>query len=251
MAVLVKNRKSLPWEEILAIHQFQEERHSQYINKNSSGTEVIDSKGKAAILNEQYDSVFTDENMNTMPSLGNSNIQDIDKLRVTENGKEFKQMSTRYKRECIQPLVRPHIEYASAVWDPYKKCHINQVEIVQRRAARFVTTAYSREPGTVTNILQTLGWTTLATRRKGARLILLYKILHGEASVIIPDYIKRPTVTTRQYHRDRFSRVSTSTDAYKYSFIPRTIVDWNQLPESAIRAPTTDTFRVCVWAFLT
>ncbi|VDI37763.1 Hypothetical predicted protein [Mytilus galloprovincialis] len=29
--------------------------------KNSSGTEVIDSKGKAAILNEQYDSVFTDE----------------------------------------------------------------------------------------------------------------------------------------------------------------------------------------------
>ncbi|XP_071123039.1 uncharacterized protein [Mytilus edulis] len=54
--------------------------------KNSSGTEVIDSKGKAAILNEQYDSVFTDEDMNTMPSLGNSNIEDIEILRVTENG---------------------------------------------------------------------------------------------------------------------------------------------------------------------
>ncbi|CAG2251176.1 unnamed protein product [Mytilus edulis] len=51
--------------------------------KNSSGTEVIDSKGKAAILNEQYDSVFTDEDMNTMPSLGNSNIDDIEILRCS------------------------------------------------------------------------------------------------------------------------------------------------------------------------
>jgi hypothetical protein len=48
--------------------------------------------------------------------------------------------------------------------------------------------------------------------------------IYGEAAVNIPDYIMRPSVLTRQYHQDRFSRVSTSTDAYKYSFIPRTFV---------------------------
>ena len=96
--------------------------------------------------------------------------------------------------------------------------------MVQKRAARFVTSNYSREPKTVTSILHNLGWPTLETHRQGARLVLLYKIIYGEAAVNIPDYIMRPSVLTRQYHQDRFSRVSTSTDAYKYSFIPRTIV---------------------------
>ncbi|VDI36185.1 Hypothetical predicted protein, partial [Mytilus galloprovincialis] len=57
------------------------------------------------------------------------------------------------------------------------------------------------------------------------------------------DNIRSPTVTTRKYYRDRFSRISTSTDAYKYSFTPRTIVDWNKLPECAIQAPTTVAFQ--------
>jgi hypothetical protein len=122
--------------------------------------------------------------------------------------------------------------------------------MVQRRAARFVTSNYSREPITVTNTLQNLGWPTLETRRQGARLILLYKIIHGEAAVNIPDYIMRPSVLTRQYHQDRFSRVSTSTDAYKYSFIPRTITDWNRLPQGIIQAPSTDVFRAGVWEYL-
>ena len=53
---------------------------------NSSGEEVIDSKGKVDILNQQYDSVFTDENMLEIPELGDSSISDIGKLTVTENG---------------------------------------------------------------------------------------------------------------------------------------------------------------------
>ena len=119
--------------------------------------------------------------------------------------------------------------------------------MIQRRAARFVTNTYSREPGTVTNILQSLGWPTLETRRKVARLVLFYKILNGEACITIPEYVNRSDIKTRQHHKDRFSRLSTSTDAYKYSFIPRTITDWNKLPEEVIQAPSTETFRKRVW----
>ena len=122
--------------------------------------------------------------------------------------------------------------------------------MVQRRAARFVTSNYQREPGTVTTILQNLGWPTLETRRKAARLILLFKILYGETAVTIQEYIPRPTVSTRQYHPNRFSRVSTFTDAYKYSFIPRTIADWSQLPHSVTQTSTTGAFRTQILEFL-
>ena len=105
--------------------------------------------------------------------------------------------------------------------------------MVQRRAARFATSIYSREPGTVTNILNTLGWPSLQSRRKTSRLTLLYKATHDKAAINIPSYIRRPSISTRQYYPYKFSQISTSTDAYKFSFLPRTITDWNSLPPEA------------------
>jgi hypothetical protein len=47
-------------------------------------------------------------------------------------------------------LVRPSIEYASAVWDPYAKKQTMQLDSIQCRAARFVNNNfYDREPGSV------------------------------------------------------------------------------------------------------
>ena len=70
------------------------------------------------------------------------------------------------KEKAYLTLLRPHLEYSSAVWDPYRKQHINSIEMVQRRAARFATSTYSRKPGTVTNILNTLGWPSLSVKAK-------------------------------------------------------------------------------------
>ncbi|XP_071142080.1 uncharacterized protein [Mytilus edulis] len=83
------------------------------------------------------------------------------------------------KTQAYTSLVRPHLEYASTVWDPYRKHHIDSLEMVQRRAARFATSTYSREPGTVTNIMTTLEWQTLESRRKSSRLSMFYKATHG------------------------------------------------------------------------
>ena len=38
---------------------------------------------------------------------------------------------------------------------------------------------YSREPGSVTKLLQEQGWETLQTRRKSKRITILYKIEHN------------------------------------------------------------------------
>jgi hypothetical protein len=49
------------------------------------------------------------------------------------------------KKQAYLALVRPHLEYASSAWNPYLQKHIQQIEMVQRRAARVIKSNYSRD----------------------------------------------------------------------------------------------------------
>ena len=51
------------------------------------------------------------------------------------------------KAGCYTALVRPRAEYASAVWDPHHQVDIQNIEKIQKRAARFVTGNYKLESG--------------------------------------------------------------------------------------------------------
>ena len=54
------------------------------------------------------------------------------------------------KTTAYTTLVRPLLEYSSSIWDPHTQTLINQIEMVQRRAARFCLNDYtSRETGCV------------------------------------------------------------------------------------------------------
>ena len=51
-------------------------------------------------------------------------------------------------------LVRPILEYGSSVWDPHYEGLIDDLEKVQKRAARFVTRNYTHEKGSMTDVLK-------------------------------------------------------------------------------------------------
>ena len=116
-----------------------------------------------------------------------------------------------------------------------------QLEMVQRHACRFITGRYDRDV-CVTNLVWDLGLHALAQRRKQSRLNLLYKIKHG-ISIIDPNqYLLDPTFISRSDHSQKIRRWQCSTDCFKYSFFPRTIVDWNSLPASVVEASSLESF---------
>jgi hypothetical protein len=149
----------------------------------------------------------------------------------------------KVKEQAYVALVRPHLEYACCAWDPYLKKHINLLEMVQRRSARFVKSNHSREEGTVTALYRDLQWKTLQQRRQTFRLIMMYKIINGLVAVKIPPYITKPTRDTRNFHPLRYRQVSTRINQYQHSFLPRTIRDWNALPDELLECPSLEAFR--------
>ena len=92
---------------------------------------------------------------------------------------------------------------------------------------------YVFETGGMTSILGQLKWESLKKRWKDSRLILLYKRLKGKARIPTEDLIPK-NGRCRNQHSLAFQIPSASKEAYKSSFFPKTIRNWNDLPDSLI-----------------
>ena len=98
--------------------------------------------------------------------------------------------SIKVKEQAYKSLVRPSLEYACSVWDPYTKEDITQFEQVQRRTARYVTNCY-HNTSSVSYMIGHLNWRSLADGRTDAHLVMLYKITHelvaiSKTDILIP-----------------------------------------------------------------
>ena len=142
--------------------------------------------------------------------------------------RNIKTKMSKVRKTAYNTLVRPQLEYASAVWDPHTKVRTSQLEQVQRRAARWTASNYDWQ-ASATQIVQDLEWCTLEQRRADACLCLFYKVIHGLVAVPLPDYIQYSNRISRYCHSMTFRQVSISRDYYKYSFFPLAIVQWNAL----------------------
>ena len=111
--------------------------------------------------------------------------------------------SSSVKEKAYKSLVHPKLEYCSTVWDP--KCITNpkngdktshrlvyQLEMVQRRAARWVTGRY-HNTSSVSDTLRSLDWQSLEQRRVFSRLSMLFKIRHHLVAIDEESCLKRGT----------------------------------------------------------
>ena len=111
--------------------------------------------------------------------------------------------------------------------------NIKTLERIQRQAARFCTNNYSREPGSVTNLLQELRWGTLQTRRKAKRITTFYKMEHNIIDIPLDQYIKHNTHCSSK-HNSQFLQIRHSSNTFGHRFFPTTAKEWNALPSNII-----------------
>jgi len=149
--------------------------------------------------------------------------------------------SMHMKTLAYQSLVRPRIEYACTVWDPHTKQDIQRLEMVQRRAARFVSNRY-RNRSSVGDMLERLEWPSLQDRRRVARLTMIYRI-DRQLVAISNGRLVPPRRFTRHMHPNSFQVPISNSDFRKWSFFPNTIRDWNNLPPDLASVGSLESFK--------
>jgi hypothetical protein len=123
------------------------------------------------------------------------------------------------------------LEYGAACWDPYRECQINAFDCVQNKVAKF---AYH---------MGGLDWESLVQRRKIARMCALFKPYTGEREwKATGDRLQAPSYLSTVDHNRKIRARKQRSDVGKYSFVNRTITDWNQPPEGVIGALTGNTY---------
>ena len=144
------------------------------------------------------------------------------------------------KEIAYTSLVRPKLEYASAACDPFLKKDISALERVQRKAARFCSQNYNRD-ASVTDMIKDLGWATMETRRRQSRLTLMYKLTYGLIDIDSREYlINHSESRTMGSHQFKFRVPYGNKDVFKFSFFPKTIADWNCLPEAIVSSTSLE-----------
>ena len=100
-------------------------------------------------------------------------------------------------------------------------------------------------------MIKDLGWATLEKRRRQSRLTLMYKLAHGRIDIETRKYlIQHSESRTRGSHQFIFRVPCANEDVFKFWFFPKTIADWNCLPEAIVSSSSLETFKYKLTAFL-
>ena len=88
----------------------------------------------------------------------------------------FIKRNVKTKNESVKDLayktlVRLQVEYASTIWSPYTKQNTQKIEMIQRRAVRWVKNNFSTYDSVFT-MLDNLGWHSLENRRVDSHLFM-------------------------------------------------------------------------------
>jgi len=141
--------------------------------------------------------------------------------------------------QLYMSLVRPHREYAAPVWDPHLLKDIQLLEDTQKFACRMCNKSWNAG---YDELLQMSHLPSLSDRRLylRPRVCSVFKIIHklcyfpplfsvreSRSHINRPNLLKQPFARTNSY----------------FSFVPRSVSQWNRLPVSVVSSLSLPVFK--------
>ena len=143
----------------------------------------------------------------------------------------------------FKALIRPTLEYANAVWYPYKRMYINSLERVQRQ---FTKRVFGMEMLDYNQRLATLNLPSLEYRHMRGDLIETYKILTNVYDTNTTNSLFTlvdPTNSVTRNNNFKIFKKRVSLKPYQMFFTNRVINLWNGLPDKIVNATSLNSFK--------
>ena len=190
--------------------------------------------------------VFVDRKLNFKKHISQKISKANSMLFLIKN--TFKHLDKNMFKLLYKSLVRPHLEYASCIWNPISKEDSIRIERVQRKATKFV-------PGLSTlsypDRLKELELPSLHYRRLRTDLIFIYNYINQNILLETKTHCKfcqnsdlmlAPITAGTRGHPFRFKIHRLNTIRARF-ITGRTLHHWNNLSASTVTACSLNSFK--------
>ena len=137
-------------------------------------------------------------------------------------------------------LIRPIIEYANPVWNPYTRKYIDLIEDIQHYFTRCIIGMNNQS---YESRLKKLKLPSLEFRRIRGDLIEVYKICQHIYDPITTSQLLTFAHSNTRSHDYKLNKPRCNTKQFQYFFSNRVVNLWNNLPADVVSAPTTNSFK--------
>ena len=127
-------------------------------------------------------------------------------------------------------FIGPILEYADIVWENCTQYEKNELDKIQKEAARIVTG--TTKLVSIRELYKEINWDTLDERRRKHKLSLFYKMVNGlyppYLSFLLPIHVNKVSSYNLCNPND-IRTIPARTNLYYNSFLPSAIREWNDL----------------------
>ncbi len=154
--------------------------------------------------------------------------------------------SEQAKARAYTALVRPHLETCSPVWAPYQKGAQDELEKVQKRAARWICARWDktnhRWSRSYDECRSRLRWATVRQRHVLLSCCQAFKIVHNLDCLVFHEYLCFNESRMRS-HRLSLRCVGSRVRSFRYSFFINIPFLWNTLPIDILNTTSYSAFK--------